>query len=48
MLGNGEAKKEAIRPDFNKSIFIDFAGAKITSDAGSWTKLTRHSRRVAA
>ncbi len=34
MLGNGEAKKEAIRPDFNKSIFIDFAGAKITSDAG--------------
>jgi hypothetical protein len=32
MLGNGEAKKEAIRPDFNKSIFIDFAGAKITSD----------------
>jgi hypothetical protein len=34
MLGNGEAKKEAIRPDFNKSIFIDFVGAKITSDAG--------------
>ena len=34
MLGNGEAKKEAIRPDFNKSIFIDFSGAKITSDAG--------------
>ena len=34
MLGNGEAKKEAIRPDFNKSIFIAFAGAKITSDAG--------------
>jgi len=34
MLGNGEAQKEAIRPDFNKSIFIDFAGAKITSDAG--------------
>ena len=33
MLGNGEAQKEAIRPDFNKSIFIDFAGAKITSDA---------------
>jgi len=34
MLGNGEAQKDAIRPDFNKSIFIDFAGAKITSDAG--------------
>jgi hypothetical protein len=34
MLGNGEAQKEAIRPDFNKSIIIDFAGAKITSDAG--------------
>ena len=34
MLGIGEAEKEAIRPDFNKSIFIDFAGAKITSDAG--------------
>jgi len=34
MLGNGEAQKEAIRPDFNRSIFIDFAGAKITSDAG--------------
>ena len=24
----------AVPPDFNKSIFIDFAGAKITSDAG--------------
>ena len=34
MLGNGETKKEAIRPDFNESIFIDFAGAKITSDTG--------------
>ena len=34
MLGNGEAQKEAIRPDFNRSIFIDFSGAKITSDAG--------------
>ena len=34
MLGNGEEEKEAIRPDFNKSIFIDFAGAKLTSDAG--------------
>jgi hypothetical protein len=40
VLGNGEAKKEAIQPDFNRSIFIDFAGAKvigrwISSDAGS-------------
>ena len=34
MLVNGETEKEVIRPDFNKSIFIDFAGAKITSDAG--------------
>ena len=34
MLRNGEAEKQAIRPDFNRSIFIDFAGAKITSDAG--------------
>ena len=34
VLKNGEAKKDAIRPGFNKSIFIDFAGAKITSDAG--------------
>jgi len=34
MLGIGERQKEAIRPDFNRSIFIDFAGAKITSDAG--------------
>ena len=34
MFGSGEEEKEAIRPDFNKSIFIDFAGAKLTSDAG--------------
>ena len=34
MLENGETKSDAIRPGFNKSIFIDFAGAKITSDAG--------------
>jgi hypothetical protein len=34
MLVNGEAQKDAIRPDFNESIFIDFAGTKITSDAG--------------
>lgn len=29
MLGNGEAQEQAIRPDFDRSIFIDFAGAKI-------------------
>ena len=34
MLGNGEAEKGAIRPDFNRSISIDFAGARIASDAG--------------
>jgi len=34
MLGIGERQEEAIRPDFNRSIFIDFASAKITSDAG--------------
>ena len=34
ILRIGEAEKEAIRPDFDKSIFIDFAGAKITSEAG--------------
>lgn len=34
MLVNGEAQKDAVRPNFNRSIFVDFAGAKITSDAG--------------
>jgi hypothetical protein len=34
MFQIGEGSEEAIRPDFNKSIFIDFGGAKITSDAG--------------
>ena len=33
-FGNGEEEKEVIRPDFNRSIFIDFGGAKLTSDAG--------------
>jgi hypothetical protein len=27
MLGNGEAEKETIQLDFNKSTFIDFVGA---------------------
>jgi hypothetical protein len=30
MFRIGEGSEEAIRPDFNQSIFIDFAGAKIT------------------
>jgi hypothetical protein len=34
VLENGETKNDAIRPDLNESISIDFAGAKITSDAG--------------
>jgi len=34
MLGCGESQKEAIRPDFNRSIMIDFQGATISSDTG--------------
>lgn len=34
MLSNGEAQNGIIRPEFNRSILIDFLGAKITSDAG--------------
>jgi hypothetical protein len=34
MLMDKEAQKDAIHPDFNNSISIDFEGAKITSDAG--------------
>ncbi len=34
MLGNGEAQNRIIRPEFNRSILIDFLGAKINSDAG--------------
>ena len=34
MLGNGEAQDRIIRPEFNRSILMDFLGAKITSDAG--------------
>jgi hypothetical protein len=30
----GEAEKGAIRPEFNRSVMIDFQVAKITSDAG--------------
>ncbi len=34
MFGNGEAQNGIIRPEFNRSILLDFLGAKITSDAG--------------
>lgn len=34
MLDSGESQKEAIRPDFNRSIMIDFQGATISSDTG--------------
>jgi hypothetical protein len=34
MLGCGESQKEAIRPDFNRAIMIDFQGATISSDTG--------------
>lgn len=34
MLGSGESEKEVIRPDFNRSILIDFQGAQISSDVG--------------
>ena len=34
MLANGESQKEVIRPDFNRTIMIDFQGATIFSDVG--------------
>jgi hypothetical protein len=34
MVGNGEEERETIRPEFDRSIMIDFQGAKITSDTG--------------
>ena len=34
MLGNGEIHDRIIRPEFNRSIVMDFLGTKITSDAG--------------
>jgi hypothetical protein len=34
MLGDGGSQQEALRPDFNRSIMIDFRGAKISSDTG--------------
>jgi len=34
MHGSGEEQNETIRPEFDRSIMIDFQGAKITSDTG--------------
>ncbi len=34
MVGSGEDQRETIRPEFNRSIMIDFQGAKVTSDTG--------------
>ena len=34
MRAVGDKQKETIRPDFDRSISIDFQGAKITSDTG--------------
>ncbi|MFZ0942778.1 MAG: hypothetical protein WB930_16165 [Syntrophobacteraceae bacterium] len=34
MRAVGDKKRGTIRPDFDRSISIDFQGAKITTDAG--------------
>ena len=34
MLGDAGSPKEALRPNFDRSIMIDFRGAKISSDTG--------------
>ena len=34
MPDSGENQKEAIHPDFNRAIMIDFQGAQITLDVG--------------
>ena len=34
MLAVGDRQRGTIRPDFDRSISIDFQGAKITSDTG--------------
>jgi hypothetical protein len=34
MAGSGEEERETMRPHFDRSIMIDFQGAKITSDTG--------------
>ncbi len=35
MLGGGEGQKGVLRPDFDRSISVDFRGAKIASDCGA-------------
>jgi len=34
MRAVGDKQKETIRPDFDRSISVDFQGAKITGDTG--------------
>lgn len=34
MVGSGESQYGVLRPDFNRSIWMDFQGAKLTSDTG--------------
>ncbi|GBD99572.1 hypothetical protein BMS3Abin07_01609 [bacterium BMS3Abin07] len=34
MDANGERQKESLRLDFNRSIMMDFQGAKLSSDTG--------------
>jgi hypothetical protein len=34
MFDSGERQKEAIRPDFNRAVMIDFQSATISSDTG--------------
>ena len=34
MVENGEEERDTIRTDFDRSMMIDFQGAKITSDTG--------------
>jgi len=33
-LDRGENRREVLRPDFNRSLMIDFHGARITADVG--------------
>ncbi len=34
MLGDGGSQKEALRPNLDRSILVDFQGARISSDTG--------------
>ncbi len=34
MLGDGGSQQEALQPNFDRSILVDFRGAKISSDTG--------------